>query len=74
MEFQPEGVVKLQLTLPDGSKEEYSWNKVTIAVLELPRAMETLSLSLLDHNLHPQPVQFRNRPMGRLVRRVHDSV
>ena len=30
MEFQPEGMVNLTLVLPDGTHEQYTWNKVTI--------------------------------------------
>ena len=29
MEFQPEGIVNLKLTLNDGTSELYSWNKVS---------------------------------------------
>ena len=29
MEFQPEGMVNLTLVLPDGTHEQYTWNKVT---------------------------------------------
>ena len=28
MEFQPDGMVNLMLVLPDGTKENYTWNKV----------------------------------------------
>ena len=35
MEFQPEGMVNLTLVLPDGTHEQYTWNKVTITQNEL---------------------------------------
>ena len=28
MEFQPDGIVHLELVLPDGTHELYTWNKV----------------------------------------------
>lgn len=35
MEFQPDGVVNLLVVLPDGSKEQYTWNKVLYTILLL---------------------------------------
>jgi len=35
MEFQPEGVINLMLVLPDGTKEYYTWNKITTCIHNL---------------------------------------
>lgn len=35
MEFQPDGLVTLILTLPDGRQEEYTWNKITTCIHNL---------------------------------------
>ena len=35
MEFQPDGIVHLELVLPDGTHELYTWNKVHLNTLTL---------------------------------------
>jgi hypothetical protein len=35
MEFQPDGWVNLMLVLPDGTKEHYTWNKITSCIHNL---------------------------------------